>query len=103
MAKIGLYTLHDSKALTYNVPFPAGNHALANRMVQDLAADMNTSVGRHPGDYRLYFLGLYDDTNAKFEALDILEHVNDVIALTPAHQMPFNFAKKGNGSAEERN
>ena len=91
MAMQKLYTLHDVKAQTYNPPFPAGNHALAKRMVADIAVDLNTSVGRHPSDFRLYFVGEYDDSNANFALLPIIEHVCDVVALLPQQQqIPFD-------------
>lgn len=96
MALQHLYTLHDVKALIYNPPFPAANHAVAKRMVTELASDLNTSVGRHPSDYKLYYLGNYDDSNGSFAILSVAEHVSDVVALLPmpVQQQPFNFDKK---------
>lgn len=77
------YTLHDVKALQYNPPFFAINDAIARRMVGELATDLNTSVGRHPSDFKLYKLGSYDDAKAEFHLLPIMEHVVDIVALIP--------------------
>lgn len=89
---LGIYTLHDVKALQYNAPFYSPNHALARRAVSDLVVDTTTTVGRHPADFKLYFLGHYHDDSGKFELLDIMEHVVDCVALLPP-PMPDMFSK----------
>jgi len=83
MALLIAYTLHDSKALNYNPPFFMSNDALARRACSDLVTDMNTSVARHPSDFKLYKIGMFDDTNAIFTPFTIPEHVIDIIALVP--------------------
>lgn len=75
------YTLYDVKAQLYHPPFFTHNHALAQRMVADVAADLNTQVGRHPSDFKLYYIGGYDDGAGRLVPLSIMEHVCDVIAL----------------------
>lgn len=82
------YTLHDVKALQYHTPFFAINDAIAKRMVGDIASDLNTSVGRHPSDYKLYRIGFYDDALGTFHNLQIMEHVVDVVALLPSQASP---------------
>lgn len=87
-----MYTLHDVKALQYNPPFFALNDALAKRMIEDLVADLNTSVGRHPADFKLYRLGTYEDSKGEVVPLNIMEHVVDCIALVPppVQHLPFD-------------
>lgn len=80
------YTLHDVKALTYSPPFFQSNNALAIRMLDDLVNDKNTSVGRHPSDFKLYCVGSYDDSNGALTPLNIIEHVCDAIALVMSTQ-----------------
>lgn len=80
------YTLHDVKAVSYSPPFFVQNDAMATRMVKDLVADTNTTVGRHPADYKLYCIGHFDDTSAQLQPLNIMEHVVDCIALVPPPQ-----------------
>lgn len=84
MALLIAYTLHDVKALSYSPPFFTTNDMVARRMVADLVQDMNTVVGRHPADYKLYKIGTFDEGNAVMSPLSILEHVIDCVALTPA-------------------
>lgn len=84
------YTLHDVKALNYSPPFFQHNDGLAIRMLSDLVADMNTSVGRHPADFKLYCVGSYDDTNGRLIPLNIIEHVMDAISCVPPQRDLFN-------------
>jgi hypothetical protein len=94
---LNAYTLFDSKSLVFNQPFFAHNHAVAIRMVGDIAQDANTSVGRHPSDYIVYKVGTYDDQTGFFSPLEIREHVIDVISLVQRQPMPdlFNTASDG--------
>lgn len=75
------YSLFDNKALQYHSPFFTHTNGSAVRMLADLVNDMNTTVGRHPGDYVLYCVGTFSDANASFEPSTPLEHVIDAIAL----------------------
>lgn len=84
MALLIAYTLHDVKALTYSPPFFTSNDGVAKRMVADLVQDTNTTVGRHPADFRLYKAGTFDEGNGVLTPLSILEHVVDCVALVPA-------------------
>lgn len=92
--KLNAYTLFDSKALTYHPPFFTHTDGAAVRMVGDLVADPNTSVGRHPADYVLYFVGTYDDSNGQLWPEQPLRHVMDAVALVKIQSQPaFNFEK----------
>lgn len=81
--KLNVYTLFDTKARIFNTPFFAHTDGVARRMCADLAADLNTTVGRHPGDYVLYCLGTYDDTLGKFVLKEVRDHVVDIVSLVP--------------------
>lgn len=98
MALLIAYTLHDVKALSYSPPFFTTNDMVARRMVSDLVNDKNTSVGRHPADYKLYKIGTFDEGNAVMTPLSIPEHVVDCVSLDANSW----FTPKGNGSADER-
>lgn len=99
---LNAYTIFDTKALIFNTPFFALNHGVAGRMCADLAADTNTSVGRHPADYVLYCLGTYDDTRGAFELREIREHVLDIVSLVPMPDTPdlFDRGAGPNGSTQ---
>lgn len=75
------FSIYDRKGLLYHTPFFAVNDATAIRMVTDLVADANTSVGRHPSDYVLFAVGTYSDQNGSLEPSLPLRHVVDVQAL----------------------
>lgn len=79
--KLNAYSIFDNKALTYHPPFFTHTDGAAVRMVQDLANDTNTQVGRHPGDYVLYYVGTYDDSNGQMWPEQPLRHVMDAAAL----------------------
>lgn len=84
--KSRMYSVYDSKALVYNSPFLAPTHQAAMRMISDVVADPNTSLGRHPNDYVLYCIAEFDDGNGIVSAIDPREHVVDCAALVPIEQ-----------------
>lgn len=78
---LNAYSIYDRKTCMYHVPFFSPTHGAATRLVADLAADTNTSVGRHPGDYVVFHVGYYDDAKAELLAVSPLHHVVDVQSL----------------------
>lgn len=78
---LNAYTVFDNKALTYSPPFFVNTDGAAVRMFADLVNDMNTSVGRHPGDYSLFCVGTFSDANASIEATLPIRHIIDAVAL----------------------
>jgi len=83
------FSIYDRKALVYHPPFFAATQPAAIRMLSDLVQDANTSVGRHPGDYVLYLVGSYSDSNGTLEPVSPLQHVMDAEALLPVqHNLP---------------
>lgn len=83
--KQSVYSIFDLKTVTYSPPFYAVTNGSAVRMVQDVVADLNTALGRHPKDYVLYRLGEWDDQTGIVSMLDIREHVVDLISLVKTH------------------
>lgn len=78
---LNAYTIYDSKALTYSPPFFAVAHGSAIRMVMDTANDPNTTLGRHPADYTLFCVGLFDDQAGRMVPHEVREHISDVLPL----------------------
>lgn len=76
---LNAYTLHDLKARNFSPPFFAANHAVATRMLTDLVNDMNTTVGRHPADYRLFCVGSFDDQMGEIKYVPVHEHITDAV------------------------
>lgn len=88
---LNAYSLFDNKALVYSPPFFVNTDGAAVRMVQDIANDLNTQVGRHPGDFVLFCVGTFSDGNGSMEPTLPLRHVIDAVALVTIKQKPFNF------------
>lgn len=84
--KLNVYSLHDLKALNYNQPFFALTDGAAVRIIQDVANDLSTSIGRHPADFVLFCIGTYDDSLGLMIPETPLRHVLDVIALVHSKQ-----------------
>lgn len=97
------YSIFDNKGLIYASPFFAPTNGAAVRMVQDVANDLNTSIGRHPSDYILYCIGDYNDANGVLNAYAPLEHVIDVISLVTLKPQGSLFADLSKATAEEVN
>jgi len=79
--KLRAYSIYDRKALQYHPPFFASTDGSAVRSFQELANDTNTQVGRHPGDFTLYYVGEYDDQVGRMLPMDPIGHVIDANAL----------------------
>lgn len=83
---IRAYSIYDNKALQYHPPFFQHTDGAAIRMLSDLVHDTNTQIGRHPRDYVLYFVGIYDDSKGLFQSEQPLTHVIDASALVPTER-----------------
>lgn len=81
---IRAYTVYDNKALIYNQPFYAATDGAALRMFEELANDLATTVGRHPGDYSMWWCGTYDDQSGLMTPQTPLVRVADATALVKA-------------------
>lgn len=75
MAIVKLYALHDSKAGTFNSPFPMLTDALAIRSFQQGCLDPQTVMAQHPLDYSLFRIGTYDDETAIIQSECPPEHL----------------------------
>lgn len=56
-----MFSVFDSKAAFYGTPFFMPNEAMAMRAFGDLVNDQNSSIAKHPEDYSLFFMGIFDD------------------------------------------
>lgn len=64
-----VFSVYDVKADVYMPPFFMSAVGQAVRAFKDLANDRNTTVGRHPGDFKLVKIGAWDDSTAVFEPM----------------------------------
>jgi len=59
-----IYTIYDSKAEAYLQPFFMQSNGAAIRAFTDLANDPQHVFGKHPEDYTLFDIGVYDESTA---------------------------------------
>ena len=59
-----IYTVFDVKAGVYLPPFFMHNEPMAVRQFSNMVTDPNHAFGKNPGDYTLFYLGTYDDSDA---------------------------------------
>lgn len=58
-----IYSMYDSAAKAYTVPFYAQSDGVAWRLFADKVNDPETVVGKHPEQFTLYLIGHWDDEN----------------------------------------
>ena len=61
-----MFSVYDTKAEAYHQPFCTTTQSLAIRSFMDTANDESTSIGKHPADFNLFYLGEYDDHTGSF-------------------------------------
>lgn len=70
-----MYSIYDSKAETYGVPFFAVNDQVAKRQFQDAVNDSAIPFFHHPEDYSLVRVGEWRTMEGKVSGLDSPFHV----------------------------
>ena len=68
--KLNIYTIFDTASGLYMRPFYQQSDGAAMRSFKDIATDPEHEVGRHPEDYSLFRIGVYDDNNAEITVED---------------------------------
>lgn len=71
--RLKVFSILDTKADAFMSPFFMSTTGQAVRAFKDLVNDPKSSVYKHPGDYRLVHIGLFDDQLGKLESLDQVE------------------------------
>ncbi len=65
--RLELFSLYDTKAVAFVVPFFLPNVALAVRAIVGMRRDEKSVLHSNPGDFVLYRLGSWNDHSAAFE------------------------------------
>jgi len=68
--KLNIYTIYDTASGLYMRPFCQQSDGAAIRTFSDLAMDPEYEVGKHPEDYSLFRIGVYDDNTAAIAVED---------------------------------
>lgn len=92
------YSIFDRKSLVFHAPWFQPTDGAATRVLEDLVNDNTTSIGKHPSDYVLFFVGTYDDQKGAMAPVSPLVHIMDAIALVRGTLQPDMFQQPaGNG------
>lgn len=73
--KHNIYSVYDSKAKLFIIPFFLHNDDLAIRIFKECANSDQHMFGKHPADFVLYKVGTFDDNTAKIEYQPVIEQV----------------------------
>jgi len=94
--KIKMFSLFDTKAEAFGVPFFMVQRAMAKRAMMDLANDSTTLVSKHREDFILYEIGEFDDSIGT-----LTPHAIPVnLGITPTSISAVDSVMQNNGSAE---
>lgn len=73
-----IFTVFDSKAEVYLVPFFYNTRGEAIRSFKDTVNDRSHPMGRHPADFTLFEIGHYDNETGICEAIPAFNLGNGV-------------------------
>lgn len=87
-----MFAVFDVKSDSFSVPFFKGTVGQALRDFADLANNRDSTVGRHPEDFKLVFLGEFDDNQGVVRAVEhtSLGFATDHVKPVPQLEIPFN-------------
>ena len=64
--KLNIYSIFDTASGLYSRPFFTQSDGEAVRSFNDIATDVEHPIGKHPEDYTLFRLGVFDDIKGHF-------------------------------------
>ena len=59
--KLNVYSIYDTASGTYMRPFFLQSDGQATRAFKDIATDAEHEIGKHPEDYSIHRIGIFDD------------------------------------------
>lgn len=73
MMKYVMTVIRDSAAVVYGVPMFMASKGQAIRSFSDEVqrVDPANMLNKHPSDFELFYVGLYDDATCSFDCLDL--------------------------------
>lgn len=80
------YSLLDQKTGHFSPPFFFNHRGHAIRAVIELGSDRNTQPGRHPNDFVLCEVGVFDDQTGRFSS-EACIHLGTVQSFLPVQAM----------------
>ena len=94
------FCVHDIKAETYLPPFFVPSRGLAIRAFEDCINSDDHHFGKHPADYTLFFLGVFDTDHGEFDQKTKQSVGNGVEFLNPLLPGNTNGAESSRGPDE---
>lgn len=70
-----IFSIRDAKGEFFGTPFFQGTTGEAERSFRAAVNDSKTTISQFPEDYDLYYLGEFDNSTGKFNALDTPIHL----------------------------
>lgn len=70
--RLHMFAVFDSKVGVYASPFFCRSKGEALRSFEDACGDKGLPFGKHPGDYRLWYLGEFDDNTGVIYAAELI-------------------------------
>jgi len=70
-----LYSIYDEKARVFSPPRKGLNVEVFKREIHDELAEAKETFREHAGDFKMYHVADYDDSNAAFEPLSPPEFI----------------------------
>lgn len=70
-----VYSIRDAKTEVFSPPFLQKARGEAERSFSQLSNDPETSIGRYPEDFDLYYLGQFNDNSGAYTLLDTPKHI----------------------------
>lgn len=64
-----VYSILDVKSSVFSQPFFMVSKGVALRNFGDLVNDPQTTISKHPSDFKLYFIGEFDDNSGGLSPL----------------------------------
>ena len=77
---LNAYTIFDIKSSTYASPIFAVNDDVFKRLIIDSLVLPDSTLYRHPEDFTVYCIGIYDDNRGLLSGLE-RRHVLDIATL----------------------
>lgn len=96
--KLNIYAIYDTATGAYMRPFFMQSDGQATRAISDLVQDENHEVGKHPEDYSLFRVGIFDDNTGTLVP-ENPECLATALELLSLHRQRAN----GESNATERN
>lgn len=86
--QLRIFALYDLKSGAHGTPFFMHHVGEAIRACIDLGHDANTTVGRHPADFALHEIGMFDASTGLLTPQQPVSH-GSVVSFLPPRQATF--------------